>query len=107
MQTYVEPRMKELERNQIEKWRLQSIHLSIASNKSSSSLILCWVFFIDEFLKKSRQFRAKISVGVLLILRVLSMVLKTGLGRELEGGVVPVLVVWPGSDRWSNRWRHK
>jgi hypothetical protein len=31
------------------------------------------------------------------------MVLKTGPGREPEKGVVPVLVVGPGSDRWSNR----
>ena len=31
------------------------------------------------------------------------MVLKTGPVREPEKGVVPVLVVRPGSDRWSNR----
>ena len=37
------------------------------------------------------------------IMRVLIMVLKTGPGREPEKGVVPVLVVRPGSDRWSNR----
>jgi hypothetical protein len=34
---------------------------------------------------------------------MLSMVLKTGTGREPEREVVPVLVVQPGSDRWSNR----
>ena len=33
----------------------------------------------------------------------LHMVLKTGPGREPEKGVVPVLVVRLGSDRWSNR----
>jgi hypothetical protein len=32
-----------------------------------------------------------------------TMVLKTGLGRKPERIVVPVLVVRPGSDRWSNR----
>jgi hypothetical protein len=32
-----------------------------------------------------------------------NMVLKTGSGREPEREVVPVLVVRPGSDRWSNR----
>uniref|UniRef100_A0A2N9J6U8 Uncharacterized protein n=1 Tax=Fagus sylvatica TaxID=28930 RepID=A0A2N9J6U8_FAGSY len=34
---------------------------------------------------------------------IFCMVLKTGPGREPEKGVVPVLVVRPGSDRWSNR----
>ena len=33
----------------------------------------------------------------------LGMVLKTGPGREPERGVVPVLVVRPELDRWSNR----
>jgi hypothetical protein len=32
-----------------------------------------------------------------------SMVLKTGPGKEPEKGVVPVSLVRPGSDRWSNR----
>jgi 5-deoxy-D-glucuronate isomerase len=32
-----------------------------------------------------------------------TMVLKTGPVREPEKGVVPVSVVRPGSDRWSNR----
>jgi hypothetical protein len=31
------------------------------------------------------------------------IVLKTEPGREPEKGVVPVLVVRPGSDRWSNQ----
>jgi hypothetical protein len=34
---------------------------------------------------------------------VLFMVLKTEPRREPEKGVVPVLVVRPGLDRWSNR----
>ena len=32
-----------------------------------------------------------------------AMVLKTESGREPEKGVVPVPLVRPGSDRWSNR----
>ncbi len=35
--------------------------------------------------------------------RGIAMVLKTGPGREPERGVVPVSLVRPGSDRWSNR----
>jgi hypothetical protein len=34
---------------------------------------------------------------------ITAMVLKTGPGKEPEKGVVPVLVIRPGSDRWSNR----
>ena len=34
---------------------------------------------------------------------IVAMVLKTGPGREPEKGVVPVLVIRPGLDRWLNR----
>ena len=55
----------------------------------------CNIFPIESHNHHSRYFN------------VISMVLKTGPEREPKKGVVPVLVVRPGSDRWSNRWRHK
>ena len=68
-----------------------------------------YFYFLIELYKLFLPFKLFSSSYSLLLLTIwfvfslFCMVLKTGLGREPEKGVVLVLVVRPGSDRWSNR----
>jgi hypothetical protein len=66
------------------------IYMFITLNMHAFVLIECYLLFDPQ-----TQVFVNIMVG--------SMVLKTGPVREPEKGVVPVSVVRPGSDRWSNR----
>ena len=68
--------------------------------------------YVANLNKKIETKRTSIYVNLVILLYsnlvaylcyLFYMVLKTGPGREPEKGVVPVLVVRPGSDRWSNR----